>query len=139
MLTVSMVPEAKLRSCETQLVQFVHDIASNLNGAANRGHKQKDIIVTDFAKAFDKVPRRRLLYKLDFYGIQGSTHKWISSWLYGRFQRARSFRWPNVRPSPSFVRSPIRIGPWQVLFLIFINDLPDQKGLSFVFSQMTVL
>ena len=27
------------RSCEIQLVQFVHDIASNLDGAANRGHK----------------------------------------------------------------------------------------------------
>ena len=28
------------RSCETQLVQFVHDIISNLDGAVNRGHKQ---------------------------------------------------------------------------------------------------
>ena len=27
------------RSCETQLVQFVHDIISNLDGAVNRGHK----------------------------------------------------------------------------------------------------
>ena len=27
------------RSCETQLVQFVHDIISNLNGTVNRGHK----------------------------------------------------------------------------------------------------
>ena len=28
------------------------------------------------------VPHRRLLYKLnlDYYGIRGSTHKWISSW-----------------------------------------------------------
>ena len=26
------------RSCETQLVQFVHDIISNLDGAVNRGH-----------------------------------------------------------------------------------------------------
>ena len=51
-------------------VQFVHDVASNLDGAANCGHKQTDIIVMDFAKAFDKVPHRRLLYKLDYYGIQ---------------------------------------------------------------------
>ena len=27
------------RSCETQLVQFVHNIISNLDGAVNRGHK----------------------------------------------------------------------------------------------------
>ena len=75
------------RSCETQLVQFVHDIISNLDGAMNRGHKQTDLIIMDFAKAFDKVPHRRLLHKLDYYGIRGSTHKWISSWLSGRSQQ----------------------------------------------------
>ena len=50
------------RSCETQLVQFVH-IISNLDGAVNRGHKQTDLIIMDFAKALDKVPHRRLLHK----------------------------------------------------------------------------
>ena len=67
------------RSCETQLVQFVHDTFSNLDGAVNRGHKQTDLIIMDFAKAFDKVPHRRLLHKLEYYGIRGSTHKWINS------------------------------------------------------------
>ena len=47
----------------------------------NRGHKQTDVIVMDFAKAFDKVLHKRLLYKLDFYGIRGSTHKWICTGL----------------------------------------------------------
>ena len=75
------------RSCETQLVQFVHDIISNLDGAVNRGHKQTDLIIIDFAKAFDKVPHRRLLHKLEYYGIRGSTHKWINSWLSGRTQQ----------------------------------------------------
>ena len=51
------------------------------------GHKQTDLIIMDFAKAFDKVPHRRLLHKLDYYGIRGSTHKWISSWLSGRSQQ----------------------------------------------------
>ena len=27
-----------------------------------RGHRQTDVIVMDFAKAFDKVPHKRLLY-----------------------------------------------------------------------------
>ena len=68
------------RSCET-LVQFFHYLVSNLDRALNRNHRQTDVIIMDFAKAFDKVPHRRLLYKLDYYGIRGSTHKWITSWL----------------------------------------------------------
>ena len=69
------------RSCETQLVQFFHDIVRNLDGAIIRHHKQTDLIIMDFTKAFVKVPHRRLLYKLDYYGIRGSTHRWISSYL----------------------------------------------------------
>ena len=67
------------RSCETQLVQFVHDVISNLDGVMNRGHKQTDLIIMDFAKTFDKVPHMRLLHKLEKQGIRGSIHKWISS------------------------------------------------------------
>ena len=69
------------RSCETQLVKFCYDMVSNLDGALNTDQKQVDVIIMDFAKAFDKVPHRRLLYKLDYYGIRGYTHKWFSSWL----------------------------------------------------------
>ena len=54
------------------MVQFVHDIISNLDGAVNHGHKQTDLIIMDFTKAFDKVPHRRLLHKLEYYGIRGS-------------------------------------------------------------------
>ena len=60
---------------------------SNLDRALNRNHRQTDVIIMDFAKAFDKVPHRRLLYKLHYYGIRGSTHKWIASWLSERFQK----------------------------------------------------
>ena len=75
------------RSCETQLVQFVHYIIRNLDVAINHGHKQTDWIIMDFANAFKKVPHRRLLYKLDYYGIRGSTHKGISSLLSRRSQQ----------------------------------------------------
>ena len=43
--------------------------------------------MANFAKAFGKVPHRKLLHKLDYYGIRGSTHKWISSWLSGCSQQ----------------------------------------------------
>ena len=50
-------------------VQFIHNLCENLDGAHNRRHKQTDLIIMDFAKAFDNVPHRRLAYKLEYYVI----------------------------------------------------------------------
>ena len=52
----------KRRSCETQLIQTVQDLARNIDSAG-----QTDVILLDFSKAFDKVPHQRLLTKLQFY------------------------------------------------------------------------
>ena len=41
----------------------------------------------DFAKAFDKVPHRRLIYKLEYYGIRNDILWWITAWLSGRTQK----------------------------------------------------
>jgi hypothetical protein len=38
---------------------------------------QTDLIIMDFAQAFDKVPHHRLLYKLNYYGISGLTLHWM--------------------------------------------------------------
>ena len=46
------------RSCETQLVSFIQELANNNDNI------QTDVIVIDYAKAFDKVPHKKLLYKL---------------------------------------------------------------------------
>jgi hypothetical protein len=52
--------------------------------AAN--NKQIDIILLDFSKAFDKVPHKRLLNKLNYYGIRSNTLQGIYSFLHDRLK-----------------------------------------------------
>ena len=72
----------KARSCESQLIITVDDIANNLDDGL-----QTDLILLDFSKAFDKVPHLRLLHKLQHYGVKGSLLTWISNFLQGRVQK----------------------------------------------------
>ena len=110
-----------------------------INYCTNRGHKQTDLIIMDFAKAFDKVPHRWLLHKLDYYGIRGSTHKWISSWLSGRSQQVvLDGQASDPVPVLSGVPQGSVLGP--ILFLIFINDLTDNiKSSVCLFADDCVL
>ena len=50
------------RSCETQLLELVDELMQNMEGG-----KQTDILIMDFAKAFDKVNHSLLLHKLRCY------------------------------------------------------------------------
>ena len=60
----------KRRSCETQLLLTCHDLASVVNNSG-----QVDMLVLDFAKAFDTVAHERLLSKVAGYGIRGNLHR----------------------------------------------------------------
>ena len=64
----------KGHSCESQLIQTMHDLTLSLDKRT-----QTDMIVTDFSKTFDTVPHHRLILKLNQYGINGKTNRWISS------------------------------------------------------------
>ena len=78
-----------------------------------------DAIYFDFAKAFDTVPRERLLLKWFVRGTQGSTLTWIRSFLTGRSQRIVV---TGADSSWSQVTSGI---PQSSVFVLFINDMPD--------------
>ena len=53
-----------------------------------RNHRnQTDLLILDFSKAFDKVAHKRLLLKLQYYGIRGLVLAWIKAWLIGRTQQ----------------------------------------------------
>ena len=81
------------RSTETQLIQTIHDISKSLDKK-----EIVDMAILDFTKAFDKVPHKRLIHKLNYYGITGSIATWIETFLTGRTQHWSSMEQHRHRP-----------------------------------------
>ena len=122
------------RSCETQLLDFTHSLTSSMHLGV-----QTDVVVMDFAKAFDTVPHPHLMIKLRRLGVDETTIGWIESFLRDLSQRVvlEGVSSKEV-PVLSGVPQGSVIGP--VLFLAYINDLPN--GLTSdirLFADDTVL